>query len=76
VELKFEDDVALKGALEHLHKAFGQRGFQVTAARKTNFKPVLELVLTHKDPGAENEIPAILEELGDLGYRVKDWHVA
>lgn len=75
LELKFKDDEALRAALDPVRTTLGQKGFRIVSVRKTDFKPVVEMVLSHSNVKAANDIPAILEELSQAGHGAKDWYV-
>ena len=77
VELKFKDDDTLRAALGPVRKAFSAKGFHIVSIRKSDFKPVVEFVLSHTDTEATTRIPEVLDDLNrreDLG--AKDWYVA
>ncbi|WP_135506442.1 hypothetical protein [Roseovarius aestuariivivens] len=76
LELKFADDATLRAALEVLRGAVERKGFRVVSVRKTEFKPVVEMVVSHQTAEALNDIPQILDELDRAGHGVKDWYVA
>jgi len=76
IELKFEDDDALRLALVPVQEAFASKGFRIDSTRKSGFKPVVELVLSHTDAEALKRVPEVLDDLSRSGHGAKDWHVA
>ena len=76
IELKFTDDDALRAALEPVQEAFAGKGFRIVSTRKSDFKPVVELVLSHTDAEALKRVPGVLDDLSRSGHGAKDWHVA
>lgn len=75
LELKFKDDDTLRAARGLVRTALERRGFRVVSVRKSDFKPVLELVLSHKDNQKTDEIAHVLEDLNQAGHGPKDWYV-
>ncbi|MEW9922263.1 hypothetical protein AB2B41_21910 [Marimonas sp. MJW-29] len=75
LELKFEDEDMLSGAMTRLRAALADKDFRIVDVKKTDFKPVIEIVLSHSNPDAGQFIPGILEELGKSGYGPKGWYV-
>lgn len=76
VELKFKDDETLRSALGPVQEAFSAKGFRIVSTRKSDFKPVVEFVLSHTDPEAAQLMPEVLDDLSRAGHGAKDWHVA
>ena len=76
VELKFKDDDTLRAALGPVREAFSAKGFRIVSARKSDFKPVVEFVLSHTDPEATTRVPEVLDDLSRTGHGAKDWHIA
>ena len=76
LELKFKDEESLTAALDLLRKTLEGLDFRVVSVKKTDFKPVVELILSHKDADAVNGIPGILEDLRKEGLGVKGWYVS
>lgn len=75
VELKFKDDETLSAALGHLRDAFTSRGFRIVSTRKSDFKSVVEIVLSHRNSDAVSKMPDILDDMTQAGHSVKDWYV-
>lgn len=75
VELKFKDDDTLRAALGPVREAFSAKGFRIVSTRKSDFKPVVEFVLSHTDPDAAQSVPEVLDDLSRAGHGAKDWHV-
>ncbi len=75
VELKFKDDVSLSTALAPLRDAFISQGFGIVSTRKSDFKSVVEIVLSHRDNDAVNKVSDVLNEMNRAGHNVKDWYV-
>lgn len=75
LELKFNDDDNLRSALSSIRQAMAAKGFHVVSVKKTEFKPVVELILSHKDADAVTDIPNVLEELKKEEFGIKDWYV-
>ncbi len=76
VEVKFDDDEALRAAIEPLREAFEAKGFRIVSTRKNDFKPVIEFVLSHSDSEAVSRVPDVLDDLGQAGHSAKGWHVS
>lgn len=76
VELKFKDDDTLRAALGPVRDAFAAKGFRIVSTRKSDFKPVVEFVLSHTDAEAATRVPEVLDDLSRTGHSAKDWHVA
>lgn len=76
VELKFTDDAALSAALGPMQDAFAAKGFRILSSRKTDFKPLLVVELSHTDIKAVTLVPPVMDDLLRLGHGVKDWHVS
>lgn len=75
IELKFEDDATLRAALGPVQDAFAAKGFRIVSTRKSDFKPVIEFVLSHTEADAVRQVPGILDDLSQAGHGAKDWHV-
>ncbi|WP_299423293.1 hypothetical protein [uncultured Shimia sp.] len=76
VEVKFDDDDALRAAIEPLKAAFEAKSFRIVSMRKNDFKPTIEFVLSHSDSEAVSRVPGVLDDLGQAGHRAKGWHVS
>jgi hypothetical protein len=76
VELKFKDDDTLRAALGPVQEAFSAKGFRIVSTRKSDFKPVVEFVLSHTDAEAVKRVPEVLDDLSREGHGAKDWHVS
>lgn len=76
VEVKFDDDEALRAAIEPLREAFEAKSFRIVSVRKSDFKPVIEFVLSHGDSEAASRVPHVLDDMGKAGHSAKGWHVS
>lgn len=75
VELKFDSDEALRSALVPFQEAFAAKGFRVVSTRKSDFKSVVEFVLSHRHSDAVGMVPVVLDEMDGSGHSAKDWYV-
>ncbi|MBE1283511.1 MAG: hypothetical protein GJ676_09375 [Rhodobacteraceae bacterium] len=76
VEFKFDDDEALRAAIEPLREAFEAKSFRIVSTQKNDFKPVIEFVLSHSDAEVASRMPDVIDDLRRAGHRAKGWHVS